>query len=241
MTPTQAGTVGTPASRKRGPKPRFTREEIARVALEVADQGGLEALTMQRLAERLGIGTMTLYGYFATKDELLGAVIEAAVEPTELPSTEGGWQDQMRSLVGVAHRTLTRHPALVQIRFREPILRPYALRFGERVMGILRAGGFDAAEAASAFRLIFTYTFGFAGLSPARSTEQARWQAAVAAGALPEEEFPNLTATAAEWTQAMAGADQFAYGLDRILDGLQARLDSRGTPRGAAGRGRKSR
>jgi AcrR family transcriptional regulator len=209
---------------RRGRKPRFTRKQIAEIALELVDRDGLEALSMQRLAERMGVGTMTLYGYFRSKHELLEAVVDAAVQPTEAPDTDGTWQDQMRALVGVAHRTLTRHPALVQIRFREPILRSGALRFGERVVGILRQAGFGDREAASAFRLIFTYTFGFAGLSPARSTAQVRRQAAIAAAALPEDEFPNLTATASEWTQAMAGADEFYYGLDRILDGLQARL-----------------
>lgn len=190
------------------------------------DRDGLEALSMQRLAERAGIGTMTLYGYFRSKDELLQAVVDVAVKPAKRPGTEGGWQEQMRAVVDAAHRTLTRHPALVQIRFRQPILRPDALRFAEAVIGILREAGVEAHEAASAFRLIFTYTFGFAGLSPARATDQARKQAANAAAALPADEFPNLTATAAEWTQAMAGSDQFHYGLDRILDGLQAKLDT---------------
>lgn len=80
-------------------------------------------------------------------------------------------------------------------------------------------------DAASAFRLIFTYTFGFAGLSPASSAEQAREQAAETAAALPLDRFPHLSATAPYWTQAMAGEEQFSYGLDRILDGLQVQLE----------------
>lgn len=179
---------------------------------------------MQRLAESLGIGTMTLYGYFRGKDELLEAVVGAATADAELPAVEGTWQEQMRAVVEAAHETLTRHPALVRIRFREPILGPGALRFGERVVGILRDAGFDDREAASGFRLIFTYVFGFAGLSPSGATERVRREAATAAAGLPPEEFPHLSATAAEWTHAMAGADEFRYGLDRILDGLQARL-----------------
>jgi AcrR family transcriptional regulator len=194
------------------------------------DRDGLEGLTMQRLADRMGVGTMTLYGYFRSKDELLRSVVDAAVRPSERPESGGTWRDQMRSLVAVAHRTLSRHPALVQIRFREPILRADALRFGERVLGILIDAGFEPREAASAFRLIFTYTFGFAGLSPVAGTRDAREQAAIAAARLPVDQFPHLTATAAEWTHAMAGSEQFDYGLDRILDGLQARLDA-----GAAG------
>lgn len=229
MTSGKPLTLDRAGRRRRGRRPRFTRERIARAALELVDQHGLEALSMQRLAERLGIGTMTLYGYFRSKDELLEAVVDIAVKPsrgTPAPSTEGDWQQQMRAVVSAAHRTLSRHPALVQLRFQQPILRPEALRFGERIVAILRAAGFDPPEAASAFRLIFTYTFGFAGLSPERETERAREQAARAAAALPADEFPNLTATAQHWADAMAGGEQFSYGLDRILDGLAARLEA---------------
>jgi AcrR family transcriptional regulator len=222
----QQATVESAVGSRRGRKPRFTPEQIARIALELIDRDGLEALNMQSLAKRVGVGTMTLYGYFRSKDELLQAVVDAAVGHAQIPSTDGDWQEQMRAVVDAAHRTLKRHPALVQIRFREPILRPDALRFAERVIGILREAGLDPREAASAFRLIFTYTFGFAGLSPARATDRTRTKAATAAAALPPDTFPNLIATAPEWTHAMAGTDQFRYGLDRILDGLQARLNT---------------
>src|SRR5439155_23421583 len=73
-----------------------------------------------------------------------------------------------------------------------------------------------------------TYTFGFAGLSPSQTVDEARRQAAAALIALPPEEYPHLTAAAAEASQAMAGEEQFEYGLERILDGLEARLGERG-------------
>jgi AcrR family transcriptional regulator len=222
----QHGTIESSGAARRGRKPSLSREQIAEAALETIDAEGLEMLTMQRLAERVGVGTMTLYGYFRSKDELLQAVVDAAVRPAERPRIEGTWREQLRIVVGAAHRTLSRHPALVQIRFRQPILRPDALRFGERLVGILIEAGFPPPEAASAFRLIFTYTFGFAGLSPLASAPAARQRAAAAAATLDPDRFPYLTRAADHWTQAMAGTEQFEYGLDRILDGLEARLDS---------------
>jgi AcrR family transcriptional regulator len=219
-----AQTARRPAAR-RGRKPRFSSQEIARVALELIDTDGLDSFSMQRLAEALGMGTMTLYGYFRNKDELLEAVVDTAVKGATAPRLAGPWPEQMRALVNAAYRGLRRHPALVEIRFRQPILRPHALRFGENVMRILVQAGFAPDEAASGFRLIFTYTFGFAGLSPERDLTTSRHQAAAAAARLPSEEFPNLTATAAQWTKAIAGSEQFEYGLDRILDGLKARLE----------------
>jgi AcrR family transcriptional regulator len=210
---------------RRGRKPSFTPDQIAQAALELVDREGLEGLSMQRLAKRLGMGTMTLYGYFRDKDELLQAVVDAAVRTSAgSQPLVGTWREQMSAHVHNAYRGLSRHPALVAIRFRQPILRPDALRFGEEIMRILLEAGFGADEAASGFRLIFTYTVGFAGLSPERAVRQSRRQAAAAAAALDPERFPHLTATAAHWTKAMAGAGQFAWGLERILDGLEVGL-----------------
>jgi TetR/AcrR family tetracycline transcriptional repressor len=216
---------------RRGRRRRFSRSEIAEAALELVDSEGLEALSMQRLAQRLGMGTMTLYGYFRDKAELLEAVVDAAVSSAGTPSRTGSWREQMQALVEGAHVTLSRHPALVAIRFRQPILRPDALRFGERIMGILLEAGFGPADASSGFRLIFTYTFGFAGLSPERQAPRSRREAAAAAVALDPSRFPNLSATAPEWARAMAGPEQFRWGLERILDGLEVRLrDPPGSP-----------
>jgi AcrR family transcriptional regulator len=215
----------------------LSRDEIAQAALELADREGLEALTMQRVASALGVGTMTLYGYFRSKDELLDAVVDAAVEDLEPLGGEGSWREQLRELVHVARGMLSRHPGLVQLRFRQPVLRPEALRFSEAALGILLSAGFDRGEAAQAFRLLFTYTFGFAGLSPEETAEEARRQAAGAIVALPPDKYPNLTKAAAEASRAMAGEEQFEYGLDRILDGLEARLGKRGLAPPAADEG----
>jgi AcrR family transcriptional regulator len=218
---------GTVARARRGRAPSLSRHAIASAALEIADRDGLDALTMQRVAGALGVGTMTLYGYFRSKDELLDAVVDAAVEDLEPLGAEGSWREQLHHLVHTAHDGLTRHPGLVQLRLRRPVLRPEALRFSEAALGILHGAGFDSAEAAQAFRLLFTYTFGFAGLSPERSAEEARRQAASAIAALPADEYPNLTSAASEASRAMAGEEQFEYGLERILDGLEARLGER--------------
>jgi AcrR family transcriptional regulator len=220
----QERTAPRPTRRRRG---GLSRGQIAHAALEIVDHEGLDALTMQRVAEAVGAGTMTLYGYYRSKDELLDAVVDAAVEEG-VPATGGAsWRDQLHELAHVAHDMLNRHPALVQIRLRQPVLRPESLRFGEAALKILFGAGFDAREATQAFRLLFTYVFGFAGLSPEQTAEQAKRQAAVAIAALPPERFPHLTEAAAEAATAMAGEEQFEYGLERILDGLEASLTKR--------------
>ncbi len=182
---------------------------------------------MRRLADELGVGTMTLYGYFRNKQDLLDAVVDAAVTETPLPSSEGPWREQVHELMQVAWSNLSGHPSIVQIRVRQPVLRPEALRFAEVGLRILQSAGFDRREAAQAFRLLFTYVFGFAAFSPEHAVEEARGQARAAIAALSPERYPMLTSAAAEASEAMAGKEQFDYGLERILDGFEARLAAR--------------
>ena len=216
--------IPLPQSMTRTKRHRLSRERVASAALEILDREGLERLSMRRVADALGVGTMTLYGYVRSKDELLDAVIDAAVEEPAPVVPDGSWRDQLRQLVNRARATLIRHPALVKIRLQQPVLRPEALRFSELGLGILIDAGFDKAEAAQAFRLLFTYVFGFAALSPEARVEDARREAAAAIAALSPEEYPRLTGAASEASHAMAGEEQFEYGLERILDGLEARL-----------------
>jgi AcrR family transcriptional regulator len=200
-----------------------TRQAIARAALAVLDDDGLEALTMRRLAKELGVATMTLYGHVANKDDLLDLAVDAAVSDSPQPELKGDWRDQMRTLMESSSQRLARHPALVRIRVTRPVLRPEALRFGEAGVGILRAAGLPDADAAKGFRLLFTFTVGFAALSPPESAASARRDADAALRRLPRAEYPNLTGARREFAAAMAGREAFDYGLERILDGLEAR------------------
>jgi AcrR family transcriptional regulator len=215
----------------RARRSRLSREQLGRAGLEIVDREGLEGLSMRRLADALGVGKMTLYGHVRSKDELIDAIIDVAVGLADPPETRGPWRDQLGALMRATHRNLNAHPALVAIRFTRPIVRPDSLRFGEAGMRILHAAGFDSDEAARAFRLLFTFVFGYAGLSPETTVEEARRQAAVAIAGLSPDEYPNLTGAAGPFSAAMAGEEQFEYGLERILDGLEARLASRSAPR----------
>jgi AcrR family transcriptional regulator len=206
---------------------RLTREQVAAAALELLDRDGLEALSMRRLADHLGVGTMTLYGYFRSKEELLDAVVDAAVAEREPFSFEGTWQDQIRRLMQGSRRRLGRHPGLVKVRADRPVLQPEALRFAETGMTILRRAGFGRSDAARAFRLLFTYVFGYVSFSPDASADEARGASRAAMASLPPDEYPTLAETSEELAGAMAGDETFDFGLDRIIDGLEARLRSR--------------
>ena len=202
----------------------LTRDAVALVALELVDRDGLDALSMRRLAGELGTGTMTLYGYFRNKEELLGGVVDAAFGGFELPAPAAAPLDGVRDLVIATHDVLRRHPALVEIRGTGPIVRPRGFRITEVAMRLLADAGLKPTEAARAYRLLFDYVFGYATVNRRPPSPELRREALASIVALPPEEFPALTASADAMADAIAGGEQFEYGLDRILDGIAARL-----------------
>lgn len=179
---------------------------------------------MRRLATELGVGAMTLYGYFATKDELLDAAADLAAQEISIPPRRGGWKAQLRALMTEIHAVLQRHPSGVQMRATAPILSAGALRSTNAGVGVMLEAGFSKREAARAWRLLFAYTFGSAVFTPAEVPDQQRreWHAQLAA--LPADELPWVVSLAPEAAEALGGPQQFRHGLDLILDGLETRL-----------------
>ncbi|MDP9384252.1 MAG: TetR/AcrR family transcriptional regulator [Actinomycetota bacterium] len=202
-----------------------SRAEVATAALALIDEEGLAGLSMRRLAQRLGVGTMTLYGWFRSKDELLHAVVEVAADgpPPHVP--EGDWRDALRAIARQWRRSLERHPALVELRLRRPITTPAAFASTEAGLQALLAAGFDRAGAARAFRTLFVYVFGYAAFSDPELTPELRARVDGALAALPPGEFPVLSASREEMAATLAGDEQFEDGLEAILAGLAARVE----------------
>lgn len=203
---------------------RPTRETIAATALELVDREGLDALSMRRLARALGMGTMTLYGHFRSKEELLDAVVDVVTARHRPPPVEGSWRKQLEVIARTFLDGLHAHPALVQLRFARPIMTPGSLRYTEAGLAALLDAGLDRAEAASAFRVVFLYVFAFAAFSAPELTDALRDRGRAGLAVLPPGEFPAVTAAAAEMAGTLGGADQFEYGLARILDGIERRI-----------------
>jgi hypothetical protein len=126
-----------------------------------------------------------------------------------------------------SRRSLGRHPGLAKVRADRPVLQPEALRFAETGMTILRRAGFERRDAARAFRLLFTYVFGYVTFSPDATADEARRASRAASAALPADRYPTLRESSEELADAMAGQETFDFGLDLIVDGLEARLARR--------------
>ena len=191
------------------------------------ERDGPEALSMRRLAAELDVGTMTIYGYFRDKDELLDAVVDAASARIEIPSRRGTWKSQIRALMEEIRKALADHPAGILLRLRRPMWSPGALRISETGDRILREAGFSKAEAARAYRSLFSYTFGFAAFTPGAVSEEVKGQALAALAALPQDQYPTLIEASSELVDAVGGEAQFHHGLDLLLDGLETKLKAR--------------
>lgn len=224
----ETGLSARPTRRRaRSDRAPLSRERIARAGLELADRDGVDALSMRRLAAELRAGTMTLYGHFKDKRELLDAVIDIAVTEQELPRFEGPWRDQIRQLVAYSNELFARHPSVVEIWARQPVLGARGLRWVEAGLEILENAGFESEEAVKAFRLLVVYTYGFALFGAPRSGLAARDSASAALEALPTGDYPHLTRSARAFAAAMGSEEAFEYGLHRLLDGLETSLAAR--------------
>jgi AcrR family transcriptional regulator len=214
---------GGRATARGGAGRALTRDDIARAALAMVDEEGIDALSMRRLADRLGAGTMTLYGYFRSKEELLDAAVGAAAAEFAFTPPPGPLRDRLRTYVHAVRDVLERHPALPQLRGRQPILQPAAFGISEPGMRILLDAGFPSEEAARAFRVLFVHTFGSLLFGPHPPTPAEVRAARAALLTLPEDEFPAVTSAAEAIAVATGGHEQFDYGLELILDALEAR------------------
>ncbi len=237
--------------RRGGPKPALSVERIVAAAMELADAGGLAALSMSRLAEKLGFTTMSLYRYVASKDDLLVLLLDIGIGlPPDGPPAPGwraGCQQWAWSLLEVYRR----HPWAVELPISALPAGPNQLAWFERGLAALAETRLDLREKASSVLLLAMYVRGRAqlGLDLVRAGQLAaaagqqappEWTALVRRLADPVR-FPELTKVIQDGVldddPAQAAGypdDEFDFGLQRILDGIEALHRSRSGPPGPA-------
>lgn len=201
---------------KRGIKPRFTRDEVLAAAVELFD-GTDTPVTMKLLADHLGIGVMTLYGYVANKEDLLEGV--ATVVFGDLGTRVGNratWQEQLREEALAIHELVVRHPRIAEAlrTIRNP--NPGLYRVRERILQTLESAGFDPVSAMQAMGIVTTYAQGFASVQVATAPPHLLPDRI---HQLPADEFPQLHRSAEIYASHISD-EAFRRGLDLIIDGL---------------------
>lgn len=210
--------------RRRGPAPRYTREELAQRALEIMDAHGPEGLTMRGLAAELGMGTMALYRYFPSKRDLMDAAIEIAAPEIQLPEPgTAPWKEQLAALARALYRAGLRHPSLARERFERPLQSPGAMRVTDRAIALLLYGGLSKADAVAAFKALLVHTLGAAASATSEDRPEVRRAAAARHASVPTDELPAMAAVADELTAALGGDQAFELGLAALLDGIELR------------------
>jgi AcrR family transcriptional regulator len=222
-----------PAAPADGERSRLglSRTRILDAALALLDRDGLQAFSMRRLAEELGVGTMTVYGYFRGKDELLDSVVAAAAQRIGSEPSVGPWKGQLRELFVRVHEGHVEHPAIVELRLRRPLISPGALTLTERAMAVLLDAGFGERDAARAYRALYLYTFGFSAFAPATRAAADQAETVRAFAEISTDTHPALVTASEEAAEAMGDQTVFEFGLDRLLDGLEAITPTRARPR----------
>src|SRR2546423_10946971 len=148
----------TTATRPRLP---LSRERILHAALELADKGGIESLTMRKLGQVLGFEAMSLYNHVANKDDVLDGILDLVLAESEPPSPTGDWDTAIRESAVSVHGVLRRRPWSCNLVMDPERIRPARLRYMDLLLGRLRGAGFSAETTYHAYHVLDGHIFGF--------------------------------------------------------------------------------
>lgn len=221
----------------RGPDPAYSREQITKAAITIADTEGLDAVSMRRIAREVGAGAMSLYRYINSKDELVELMMDAVEAEDPLPDKPSGdWRADLRLLAERARGILERHPWLATLGSGRPSFGPNSLRSVEYALSCLDGYGLSIDEILMFFLVLTGYIRNFVQgrLAEAEASRRSKlteeeWRATqspyieqiISSGKYPL--FSKVIKDAA--LPHMDPRRQFEAGLEHVLDGIAAKLE----------------
>jgi AcrR family transcriptional regulator len=230
------------------PRDTLTREQIIQAAVGLLDAEGLDGLNMRALGGRLGNAATAVYWHVSSKDNLIALAADQVWHEVALPDPAAcGWRAAAADMAAGLHAMLTRHPWLVRAFGSVLMYGPGKARHDDHLLAIYEAAGFTSAQADRAAAAVCTFVLGNA-LGPAAAVSVARklsrhggnagelMRSHKAKASEIAAQFPRLRArvhTYADADYAAAPENSFEFGLQAILDGLEAQLTSRRTPASA--------
>lgn len=205
----------------------LTRERVLRTAVALADEGGIESLSMRKLAQALDVVPMALYRHVANKDELLDGLVDVVIGEIDPPRSDTDWKTAMRERILSARRALLRHPWASKVMESRATPTPVALGYMDSMIGLLRTGGFSLDLTHHALHAMGSRMFGFtqelfndtSDSDPEMDAEM--WGAM--AGTYPYIYEIFTTISHDDASVVGAGCDdqfEFEFALDLMLDGI---------------------
>jgi AcrR family transcriptional regulator len=212
------------------PREPLTRDRVLRAAVALADQGGVEALSMRNLARELGVVPMALYKHVANKDELLDGMIDVVVGEIDPPLSGTDWKTAVRERILSARRALLRHPWASRVLESRPEPTTTVIEYMDSMLGLFRAGGFSIDLTHHAAHAMGSRLLGFsqelfddtAAAPPDSETIQAMAKTYPYIGELVR------SITHEDASVVGGGCDdqfEFEFALDLMLDGLERLRD----------------
>jgi AcrR family transcriptional regulator len=203
----------------------LTRDRVLQAAVDLADRGGNEALSMRKLGQELGVDAMALYRHVRGKDDLLDGLVEVIVGQIERPIAGGNWKTNLRQQAMAARAVMLRHPWARRVLEQRGTGGPACLAYIESVLATLHDGGFSIELAHHALHVLSSRIFGFTQdlFEEPGPTDPPPDEAAMVRALAGYPRVVEL-AMAASHDGVLGPCDddvEFAFGLDLTLDGLE--------------------
>ena len=196
--------------------------------MALADERGIEAVTMRELGRELGVEAASLYNHVAGKGDLLDGMVELSVAEIDVPGQGVGWKEAMRRRAISAREVFARHRWAAALHDSRDRTGPNSLSYVDGVLGVLIGAGFSPVAAANAFLVVDGYIYGFERRQSSLAMDEGAAGTDAAEevlAAIPEGAYPNALRVAKEFATSPFDQDvAFDFGLGLILDGLERLL-----------------
>jgi AcrR family transcriptional regulator len=211
----------TPRPKRRLP---LSRERVLRAAIKLADEGGIEALSMRKLARELGVEAMSLYNHVANKDEILDGIIDVVASEVDLPPAEADWKTAIRQSAISTRDVFLRHPWACSLSMSRQGGGSARLQRGDWMLRTLREAGLSKDLTYHAYHIVESHILGFTiqQLNYQHMEEELPGLAATFLEQLPADEYPDFVEHVRQHLEPSHGDEGgFEFGLDLILEGLE--------------------
>ena len=222
--------MATHANLRAEPRVPLSRDRVLRAAIGLADDAGIESLSMRKLGQALGVEAMSLYNHVANKDDILNAIVDIVESEIELPSPGADWKAALRKTAISYHDVLVRHPWAASLTLSATGTRPARWRYMNAILGCLREAGFSAEMTDHGYHALDSHISGFTlwAVQLQFDPKELPDLAATFLRELPVDDLPYLVEHVHQHLKERSPEDEgaFAFGLDLILDGLERIRDT---------------